>query len=104
MGSVVLPVIAAGAVATAALGFAVPAAAAPMSRNVTQTVKSLEAHGLHVIVNKTGNAPLEHCVVSGVRPGHTFTRVESEIPGPSDRGIGIVTTVLAETVYLDVVC
>lgn len=55
-----------------------------------------------MIVNKVGTTPLDQCTVSGVRPGQTFTRMESEIPGPNDRGI--VTTVTAKTVYVDVTC
>ncbi len=104
MKSIAISAIAAGAIAATALGFAGSAAAAPMGSNVSQTVESLQSEGFNVIVNKTGDAPLEQCAVSAVRPGHTYTRMESEIPGPDDRGVGIVTTVLAKTVYLDVSC
>jgi hypothetical protein len=105
MNSIKMAVVAAGAIAAAALGFAAAANAAPMGpNNVSQTVENLEAQGFKVIVNKTGSAPLEQCAVNAVRPGHTYTRMESEIPGPSDRGVGIVTTVTGKTVYLDVAC
>jgi len=104
MKSIAIPAIAAGAIAAAALGFAGSASAAPMGPNVSQTVKNLQMQGFNVIVNKSGHVPLEQCVVSAVRPGQTYTRMESEIPGPDDRGVGIVTTVLAKTVYLDVSC
>ena len=103
MKSIAMPLIA-GAVAAGALGFAASANAAPMGSSVTQTVERLQAQGFNVIVNKSGDSPLERCSVSAVRPGHTYTRMESEIPGPDDRGVGIVTTVLAKTVYLDVAC
>jgi hypothetical protein len=103
MKSIRIAVIAAAA-AGAALGFAASANAAPMGAEVSQTVESLQAEGFRVIVNKTGSAPLEQCTVSGVRPGQTYTRMESEVPGPSDRGVGIVTTVTGKTVYLDVSC
>jgi hypothetical protein len=104
MNSIKMAVIAAGAVA-AAVGFAGSVNAAPMGpSNVSQTVENLEAQGFKVIVNKTGSSPLEQCAVSAVRPGQTYTRMESEIPGPSDRGVGIVTTVTGKTVYLDVAC
>jgi hypothetical protein len=56
-----------------------------------------------VIVNKTGNAPLERCAVSGVRPGQTFQRMESEVPGPLGH-MGVTTIVTGKTVYLDVAC
>ena len=104
MKTVTKSVITAGVMAAAALGFAGFATAAPMGPDVSQTVMDLQAQGYNVIVNKTGNAALEQCTVGGVRPGQTYTRMESEVPGPSDRGVGIVTTVLAKTVYLDVSC
>jgi hypothetical protein len=104
MKSIPLPVVAAGAIAAAALGFAGAAGAAPMGPSVSQTVKNLQSQGFNVIVNKSGDTPLEQCAVSAVRPGQTYTRMESEVPGPDDRGVGIVTTVLAKTVYLDVAC
>jgi hypothetical protein len=65
-------------------------------------VKSLQSEGFHVIVNKVGNAPLDTCEVSAVRPGQTYTRMESEVPGPNDTGI--ITTVTGKTVYVDVSC
>lgn len=104
MKSIRMAVVTAGALAAAGIGLAGSANAAPMGPDVSQTVESLMSEGFHVIVNKTGNAPLEQCAVAGVRPGQTYTRMESEIPGPSDRGVGIVTTVTGKTVYLDVAC
>jgi hypothetical protein len=101
MKSYTMPVIVAGAIA-AALGFAGSANAAPMGPDVSQTVENLRAEGFNVIVNKIGSAPLDQCAVSAVRPGQTYTRMESEIPGPDDTGI--VTTVTSKTVYVDVSC
>ena len=80
------PVIAAGAIAAAALGFAGSANAAPMGPDVSQTVTNLQSQGFHVIVNKVGSAPLDACAVSAVRPGQTYQRMESEVPGPNDHG------------------
>jgi hypothetical protein len=54
-----------------------------------------------VIVNKLGTAPLDRCVVSAVRPGQTFSRMDSGAPGAMD---DIVTTVTGMTVYVDVAC
>jgi hypothetical protein len=54
-----------------------------------------------VIVNKVGTAPLDRCVVNAVRPGQTFSRMDSGVPGAMD---DIVTTVTAMTVYVDVAC
>jgi len=99
MKSFILPVIAAG---TAALGLAGAAAAAPsVSPDAPQTINQLQARGFEVIVNKLDSAPLDQCVVSAVRPGQTFTRMDSGAPGAMD---DIVTTVTAMTVYVDVAC
>ncbi len=54
-----------------------------------------------MILNKIGTAPLDHCVVKTVRPGQTFTRMDSGVPGAKN---DLVTTVTAKTVYVDVVC
>ena len=102
MKSFTLPVIAAGAIATAALGLAGSAGAAPSGAlDASQTVGQLQARGFDVIVNKVGTAPLDRCVVKAVRPGQTFSRMDSGAPGAMD---DIVTTVTAMTVYVDVAC
>jgi hypothetical protein len=98
-----MPVIAAGAIAAAALSFAGSATAAPMGPNASETVKNLEAEGFQVIVNKVGNAPLDSCEVSAVRPGQTYERMESDVPGPRGH-TGITTTVTGKTVYVDLSC
>jgi hypothetical protein len=102
MKSFTFPVIAAGAMATAALGLAGAAGAAPSGAvDASQTVNQLQARGFDVIVNKVGTAPLDRCVVSAVRPGQTFARMDSGAPGAMD---DIVTTVTGMTVYVDVTC
>ena len=102
MKSFTLSVIAAGAIATAALGLAGAAAAAPSGTiDASQAVGQLQARGFDVIVNKVGTAPLDQCVVSAVRPGQTFSRMDSGAPGAMD---DIVTTVTAMTVYVDLAC
>jgi hypothetical protein len=99
MKSFILPVIAVGA---AALGLAGTAAAAPSATpDASETISGLQARGFEVIVNKLDPAPLDECVVSAVRPGQTFTRMDSGVPGAMD---DIVTTVTAMTVYVDVAC
>ena len=81
MKSIMMPVIA-GAVAAAALGLAGAANAAPSGpTTAAQTVNNLQAQGFRVIVNKVGTAPLEQCVVSAVRPGQTYSRMDSGAPG-----------------------
>ncbi len=95
-------VMTATAMAFAAVGLAGVANAAPSGpESASQTVSTLQAHGFHVILNKTGTAPLDSCVANGVRPGPTFARVDSGAPGA---GSSIVTTVTSKTVYVDVVC
>jgi hypothetical protein len=102
MKSFTLPAVAAGAIATAALGLAGTAAAAPSGAvDASQVIGQLQARGFDVIVNKLGTAPLDQCVVSAVRPGQTFSRMDSGAPGAMD---DIVTTVTARTVYVDVAC
>jgi hypothetical protein len=88
-----------GALASATLAFAGAAAAAPTGpSNVNETVRTLEASGYNVIVNKTGAAPLADCTVSAVRPGQTHSTTDS-------RGGGSLnTTVTSQTVYVDVAC
>ena len=102
MKSFTLPAIAVGAIATAALGLAGAAGAAPSGAlDASQTVDQLRARGLDVIVNKVCTAPLDRCVVKAVRPGQTFSRMDSGAPGAMD---DIVTTVTAMTVFVDVAC
>jgi hypothetical protein len=102
MKSFTLPVIAAGAIVTAALGSASTASAAPSGNvDASETVSQLQASGFDVIVNKVGTAPLDECVVSAVRPGQTYARMDSGVAGAMD---DIVTTVTAKTVYVDVAC
>jgi hypothetical protein len=105
MNTFTLPVITA-AIATAAAGAAVglagAAAAAPSGAlDASQTIGQLQARGFDVVVNKLGTTPLDQCVVSSVRPGQTFSRMDSGAPGAMD---DIVTTVTAMTVYVDVAC
>jgi hypothetical protein len=101
MKSLIFPAIATGAVA-AALSFAGAATAAPSGAlDASQTISQLQARGFDVIVNKLDTAPLDQCVVSAVRPGQTFSRMDSGAPGAMD---DIVTTVTSMTVYVDVAC
>ena len=102
MKSFTIPVVAAGALAAAALGLAGAASAAPSGPSpADQTVGQLQSEGFRVILNKIGTAPLDQCVVSSVRPGQTFSRMDSGVPGAMD---DIVTTVTSRTVYVDVSC
>jgi hypothetical protein len=98
MKHVIFVGITATALATSALSVVGAAAAAPTGPSeVDDTVRTLEASGYNVIVNRTGAAPLSDCSVTQVRPGvtHQVTDV---------RGSDIKPLVISDTVYVDVAC
>lgn len=103
MKSFTITTLAAGAIFTAALGFAVEAHAAPSGpATAQQTVEQLQANGFQVILNKIGTQPLSQCTVRGIHP-QTLTRMDSGsgTPGAQD---DIVTTVTSMVAYVDVMC
>lgn len=86
--------------AAATVGLAAPAAAAPAGPgDAQQTINELQAQGYIVIVNRIGTAPLDQASVVAVRPGQTFSRTDTGVPGA---GNDILTTVTGKTVYVDV--
>jgi hypothetical protein len=88
--------------APVALGLTATANAAPAGPpSVDATINQLSAQGYEVIVNRTGNDASEHCAISGVRPGQTFSRRDSGAPGAQD---DLVTTLISKTVYVDLSC
>ena len=102
MKNILLTSLAAGTLASAALGLAGSASAAPSGPSSVETmVSQLRAQGYTVILNRTGTAPVDKCHATAVRPGQTFSRTDSGAPGASD---GLVTTVTAKTVFVDVAC
>jgi hypothetical protein len=102
MKNILLASLAAGALASAALGLAGIATAAPSGApSVDATVSQLRAQGFQVIVNRLGAGSVDQCTLSAVRPGQTFTRTDSGVPGAAD---DLVTTVTNKTVYVDVSC
>lgn len=101
MKSLTLSVVAAGAAATALAVAGVAGAAPSGGVDAAQTIGQLQSRGFDVVVNRTGTAPLDRCIVSAVRPGQTFSRMDSGAPGAMD---DIVTTVTAMTVFVDVTC
>ena len=102
MRSYLFTTLTAGALASAALGLAGTANAAPsVPSSVDQTISQLRSQGYQVVVNRVGTARLDQCTVSAVRPGQTFSRTDSGAPGADD---DIVTTVTNKTVYVDVAC
>jgi hypothetical protein len=86
--------------AAVVIGLAAPAAAAPTGPgDAPQTVNELQSQGYTVIVNRIGTAPLDQATVVAVRPGQTYSRTDSGVPGA---GNDIYTTVTDKTVYVDV--
>ncbi|MBE1548233.1 hypothetical protein GGC64_002257 [Mycobacterium sp. OAS707] len=84
----------------AIIGLAAPAAAAPSGPgNAQQTINELQAQGYTVIVNRLGAAPLDQAAVVAVRPGQTYSRTDTGVPGA---GNDIYTTVTGKTVFVDV--
>jgi hypothetical protein len=101
MKNILFASAAAGALASAALGLAGTATAAPSGPPpVDATISQLQAQGFHVIVSRVDTAAVD-CTVSAVRPGQTFSRTDSGVPGRDD---DLVTTVTNETVYVDLAC
>jgi hypothetical protein len=86
--------------AAAIIGLAAPAAAAPTGPgSAQQTISELQGQGYTVIVNRLGTAPLDQATVVAVRPGQTYSRTDTGVPGA---GNDIHTTVTDKTVYVDV--
>lgn len=87
------------AIAASTVTLAAVANAAPTGPStVDQTVRTLEASGYNVIVNRSGAAPLSQCSVKAVRPGQTHSTNDSR------GGSSINTTITSQTVYVDVTC
>jgi hypothetical protein len=99
MKSYVIIGITATTVTSAAIALAAIANAAPSGPStVDQTVRTLEASGYNVIINRSGAAPLSQCTVNAVRPGQTHSTTDSR------GGSSLNTTITSKTVYVDVTC
>ena len=82
-----------------AIGSAAVATAAPSGPSrVEDTVRTLEADGYHVIVNRVGTGQLSSCTVESVHPGQTYSTMDSR------GGSSPALTVIAKTVHVDLVC
>jgi hypothetical protein len=102
MKKILFTSLAAGALASAALGLAGTASAAPSGPSpVDDTISQLQAQGFNVLVSRVDSAAVDQCTLNAVRPGQTFSRTDSGVPGAQDDP---VTTVTNKTVYVDVVC
>ena len=102
MKKILFTSLAAGALASAALGLAGTTSAAPSGPSpVDDTVSQLQAQGFNVIVSRVNSDAVNQCTLNAVRPGQTFSRTDSGVPGAQD---DLVTTVTNKTVNVDVVC
>ena len=95
--SITAAVLAAAGLATATVAVAAPSGPA----SAADALGSLQARGYDVIVNRVGTGSLEQCTTYAVRPGSTFTRMDSGFPGA---GNDLITKVVSMTVYLDTAC
>jgi hypothetical protein len=57
--------------------------------------------GFNVIVSRVDSAAVDQCTLNAVRPGQTFSRTDSGVPGADD---DLVTTVTSKPVYVEVAC
>jgi hypothetical protein len=102
MKNILFTSVAAGALASAALGLAGAASAAPSGPSpVDDTISQLQAQGFNVLVSRVDSDAVNQCTLNAVRPGQTFSRTDSGVPGAND---DLVTTVTNKTVYVDVTC
>jgi hypothetical protein len=102
MKKILFTSIAAGALASAAFGLAGAASAAPSGPpSVDDTISRLQAQGFNVLVSRVDSAAGDQCTLNAVRPGQTFSRTDSGVPGAQD---DLVTSVTDKTVYVDVIC
>jgi hypothetical protein len=102
MKKILFTSLAAGALASAALGLAGTASAAPSGPSpVDDTISQLQTEGFNVIVSRVNSDAVNQCTLNAVRPGQTFSRRDSGVPGAQD---DLVTTVTNKTVYVDVIC
>ncbi|MUM15725.1 hypothetical protein FZI91_09815 [Mycobacterium sp. CBMA271] len=92
---VVLPV--------AAVALAAVAHAGPQGSGDAETViSSLEAQGNYVIVNRSGDKPLDKCAVTRVRQGPTIIRYERPVGADSNSAPASVLD--HGTYYVDLKC
>jgi hypothetical protein len=96
-------------IATAGLGLATAAVAGAAPSGVgtaDQTINNLRSEGYNVIVNRTGTGSIDKCSVAEVRPGQTYSRTDSGVPGNllGTPGPNIATTITNQTAYVTLSC
>ncbi|HZQ33996.1 MAG TPA: hypothetical protein VFB19_19955 [Mycobacterium sp.] len=93
------------AAAALAIGgvLAAPAGLASADPSAQNTINYWQQQGYQVNIDRVGSAPMEDCVVTGVRNPNTQTRlqrVNSRGPGPSY----LVPIVVSKTVQVSLYC
>lgn len=89
---------AAAALTAGVLGLAAPAQAAPTGGNAADTISSLEAQGLRVIVTRQSSTPLDKASVVSVTRGPA---IPQSVPFATSQGDNN-RTVRSQTVYVTV--
>jgi hypothetical protein len=100
MKSLTVATFVASVLAALCLGLtATTAQAAPSGpANAADVIASLQQQGYHVIVTRTGTAPLDQAIVVAIRPGHTYSHTDRAAPG----AVHATTSLTGKTVYVDV--
>lgn len=89
---------AAAALTAGIVGLAAPAQAAPSGGNAADTISSLEAQGLRVVVTRQSGTPLDRASVVSVTRGPSTPQ---SVPFATSQGDGS-RTVRSQTVYVTV--
>ncbi|MCG7595026.1 hypothetical protein ACXYX3_04685 [Mycobacterium sp. C3-094] len=89
---------AAAALIAGVLGLAAPAQAAPTGGNAADTISSLEAQGLRVVVTRQSSTPLDKASVVSVTRGPA---IPQSVPFATSQGDNS-RTVRSQTVYVTV--
>lgn len=86
----------------AALGALLALAAPAQAESAALTIGQLEAQGFDVRLDRIGSAPLDQCIVTGVRNPQEQTRiVRFDGPGGRDR---LVPVVVRRTITVSLDC
>ena len=98
MKKVTITTAAAAALTAGVLGLTSPAHAAPTGGSAADTISSLEAQGLRVIVTRQSSTPLDKASVVSVTRGPSTPQ---SVPFATSQGDGS-RTVRSQTVYVTV--
>lgn len=92
---------------TLAVSTSPAASAGPASPDALQVITQLQRQGDKVVVQRTGDKPLQMCTVTSVRDGESqywWTRPRIADPNRAKRANGVGPQLMYRTVYVDVQC